>query len=282
MDIVFILKAILLGIVQGLTEFLPISSTGHLIIVQEFIDFPQNAFSTMFSVVIQLASILAVLILFWPRIWVKLKSFFKGEREGRNFMLIWVVGVIPAAVAGFLLNDFIDTYLFSVPTVAAALIVGAIVLLLTEKHFAPKAVTKQVEEITWKQAVGVGMFQVLALWPGFSRSASTIIGGWVMGMTTWLAADYSFFLAIPVMFGASGFSLFKYFRNASELGYATAMTGNQVAALIAGCIASFIVALLVVRAFMAFLRTHSMRGFAIYRLLVGAVLIALIIGGIMN
>lgn len=282
MDIVFILKAVLLGVVQGLTEFLPISSTGHLIIVQNFIEFPQDNFSTMFSVVVQLASIFAVLILFWPRIWVKLKSLLRGEKEGKNFMLIWIIGCIPAALVGVLANDFIDEHLFSVPTVAAALIIGAIMLLVFEKYFAPKAHTKQIEAVTWKQAIGVGMFQVMALWPGFSRSASTIIGGWSMGMTTWLAADYSFFLAIPIMFGASGFSLFKYFRNAAELGTATAMTGSQVVALVAGCIASFIVALLVVRAFMAFLRTHSMRGFAYYRLAIGSLLIVLLLSGIMN
>ena len=279
MDLIYILKAVVLGIVEGLTEFLPVSSTGHLIIVSELIDFPQDAFSNMFNIVIQLAAILAVLILFWPRIWVKLKSFFKGEQEGRNFMLIWVIGCVPAALAGVLLSDFIDAHLFSVPTVAIALIVGAIALLLTERIFAPKAVTKQIEQVTWKQALGVGLFQCLSLWPGFSRSASTIIGGWVMGMSTWLAADYSFFLAIPIMFGATGYSLIKYFMGAAEIGLETAMTGNQIAALIAGCVTSFLVALLVVRAFMAFLRTHKMRGFAIYRLVVGALLVVLLLAG---
>lgn len=276
MDWMLIVKAIVLGVVEGLTEFIPVSSTGHLIIASELIGFEQDAFGIMFNVVIQLAAILAVLILFWPRIWVKLRSFFKGEAEGRRFMAVWVIGCVPAAVAGVLFNDFIDEHLFSVLTVAIALILGALLLLVMERVFAPRARTREVEAITVRQAVGVGVFQCLSLWPGFSRSASTIMGGWAMGMDTHLAADYSFFLAIPIMFGASGYSMAKFFLKGSVDGQPMAMNGSQVVALIVGCVAAFVVAMIVVKAFMAFLKKHSMRGFAIYRLLVGILLLILV------
>ncbi len=266
-DIIFVLKAILMGIVEGLTEFLPVSSTGHLIITQAVTGWPNNEFTRMFSVVIQLAAILAVVILFWPKLWHKVKSFFRGEKEGRQFILIWVLGCLPAAVLGVLFDDFIDEHLFSVPTVALALFVGAILMLVSERYLARRGPLVRLEQIRPKQAVLVGLSQCLSLWPGFSRSAATIMGGWACGFNTSLAAEYSFFLAIPVMFGASGWSLRKY----SFAG----MSLTEAVALAVGFLISFLVAYLVVRSFMAFLRKHKLQGFAWYRIGIAVVLAVL-------
>lgn len=266
-DIIFVLKAILMGIVEGLTEFLPVSSTGHLIITQAVTGWPNNEFTRMFSVVIQLAAILAVVILFWPKLWHKVKSFFRGETEGRQFILIWVLGCLPAAVLGVLFDDFIDEHLFSVPTVALALFVGAILMLVSERYLARRGPLVRLEQIRPKQAVLVGLSQCLSLWPGFSRSAATIMGGWACGFNTSLAAEYSFFLAIPVMFGASGWSLRKY----SFAG----MSLTEAVALAVGFLVSFLVAYLVVRSFMAFLRKHKLQGFAWYRIGIAVVLAVL-------
>ena len=209
-QILFVLKAIILGIVEGVTEFLPVSSTGHLIIFSRFLGMPDDDFMKMFMVVIQLGAILAVLFLFWKKLWGKIKLFFRGDSEGVSFVKVWVLGCIPAAVLGFLLNDLIDEYLFSVTTVAVALIAGALMLLFFEETWAKKSKKKDLKEITTKDALIVGVWQCVSMWPGFSRSAATIMGGWNRGMTTTLAAEYSFFLAIPVMFGASGLKLAKF------------------------------------------------------------------------
>ncbi|MGI6077624.1 MAG: undecaprenyl-diphosphate phosphatase [Fastidiosipilaceae bacterium] len=272
--ILFVLKSILLGIVEGLSEFLPISSTGHLIIAQSLVNWPNDEFNKMFSVVIQLGAILAVVILFWPKLWHKIKSLFRGEKEGINFFIIWIVGCIPAAIFGVLFNDFIDEKLFSVPTVVAALIVGATLMLLLERFMGRQNRVKSLEEITPKQALVVGLFQCLSLWPGFSRSAATIMGGWAMGFTTSLAAEYSFFLAIPVMFGASGWSMRKF-----DFSH---MFVDQWVALIVGFLVSFLVAFLVVKKFMAFLRTHKLKGFAYYRYIISAVLLFLMFSGVLK
>ncbi len=269
----FVIKALVMGVVEGLSEFLPISSTGHLIITQNVLRWPSDEFTKMFSVVIQLGAILAVLILFWPKLWEKLKSFFRGEKEGRNFMIIWVVGCVPAALIGVLADDFIDEHLFSVPTVIAALVVGGVMMILMERHFGKNVKVKTLEEITPKQAVAVGLFQCLSLWPGFSRSAATIMGGWACGFTTSLAAEYSFFLAIPIMFGASGWSMRK-------VSFAS-LTSTEWTALIIGFLVAFAVALLVVNQFMRFLRSHKLRGFAVYRFGLSALLMVLLLAGVL-
>lgn len=273
-SIFFVLKAMLMGIVEGLTEFLPVSSTGHLIITQAVTGWPNDDFTKMFSVVIQLGAILAVLILFWPKLWNKLKSLFRGEKEGRHFLLIWVIGCIPAAVLGVLLNDFIDAHLFSVPTVIGALTVGGLLMLIFEKRFGARRSVRSLEAISPKQAAVVGAFQCLSLWPGFSRSAATIMGGWACGYSTAVAAEYSFFLAIPIMFGASGWSLRKFSFGS--------MTLEQGFALALGFLTAFLVAFVVVRKFMDFLRRHKLRGFAYYRFAVSAVLLVLLLAGVLR
>ncbi|HHX36647.1 MAG TPA: undecaprenyl-diphosphate phosphatase [Clostridiaceae bacterium] len=272
--ILFVFKSIIMGIVEGLSEFLPISSTGHLIIAQSLVNWPNDEFNKMFSVVIQLGAILAVVILFWPKLWHKIKALFRGEKEGINFLIIWVVGCIPAAIFGVLLNDFIDDNLFSVPTVVAALVIGATMMLLFERFLGQRNKVKTLEEITPKQALVVGLFQCLSLWPGFSRSAATIMGGWALGYTTSLAAEYSFFLAIPVMFGASAWSMRKF-----DFGH---MAVDQWVALSIGFLVSFLVAFLVVKRFMDFLRTHKLKGFAYYRYILSAVLLILMFSGILQ
>ncbi|NJP40148.1 undecaprenyl-diphosphate phosphatase [Oscillospiraceae bacterium HV4-5-C5C] len=273
--IIFVIKAIVMGIVEGLSEFLPISSTGHLIITQHLLGLPDDEFEKMFSVVIQLGAILAVLLLFWPRIWDRLKSLFRWEKSGRHFFLVWIIGCVPAVVLGLIYEVLnLDDYLFSVPTVTIALVIGALLMLWLEKRHDSGSLSKaagdwtqDMQQITVRQAWVVGLMQCLSLWPGFSRSAATIMGGWVAGFSTPLAADYSFFLAIPIMFGASGLKLFTFsFKG---------ITLSQVTALLLGFLVAFIVALLVVRAFMAFLHKHKLRGFAYYRLVLAVLLVVL-------
>ncbi|MDI9470022.1 MAG: undecaprenyl-diphosphate phosphatase [Bacillota bacterium] len=284
-EVIYLLKSIVMGIVEGVTEFLPISSTGHLIISQSLLGLPADRFNAMFMVVIQLGAILAVLLLFWPRIWTKLGAFFRGQAEGRQFMRVWILGCLPAVVLGLgweILD--LDAWLFRIPVVAAAMIVGAVLLLVLERRAPGSAAasgqpgaavttTDKVEDISNRQALTVGLMQCLSLWPGFSRSAATIMGGWLAGFTTPLAADYSFFLAIPIMFGASGLKLVR-FDFAGIAGY-------QIASLIVGFVVSFVVALLVVKAFLAFLHRHRLAVFAWYRIAVGALLILLLAVGVL-
>ncbi|QAA33896.1 undecaprenyl-diphosphate phosphatase [Clostridium manihotivorum] len=274
----FILKAIIIAIVEGITEFIPISSTGHMIIVGDIIGFSGTEFTNMFEIVIQLGAILAVVVLYWNKIWTMIKSFFRFEKKGIKFWMVIVVGTIPALILGVIFNDLIDKYLFSAKTVAIGFIVGGILLILTENSYRKRAkhlkVVKDVDEISYVQALKVGIFQCLAMWPGMSRSASTIIGGWVGGLSTAIAAEFSFFLAIPVMIGASGLKLRRF-------NYAT-ITQTEVVALIVGFIVAFIVALLVVEGFIAFLKKKPMRVFAIYRIFAGFILVALILANVIK
>ncbi len=279
-DIVYIIKYIVLGIIEGLTEFLPVSSTGHLIITANVLNVESDSFNKMFMVVVQLSAILAVLVLYWPRIWAALNSFFRGEKAGRHFMLIWVIGCIPAVVMALLFEDFIDEHLFSVPTVIVALVVGAVLLLLGEKRLATKNTMTDVGRISVKQALMVGVAQCFSLWPGFSRSAATIMGGWTAGLTTAAAADYSFFLAIPIMFGASGYSLLKFFRDPTVV--AGSFNGTQILAFALGCIVSFVVALVVVKVFLGFLKRKPLAVFAWYRLGLAALLLVLMLTGVIT
>lgn len=261
----FIIKAMLLGVVEGVTEFLPVSSTGHLIIAVDIFGLPEGKFMNMFNVVIQLGAILAVVWLFWDKLVLKGRSFFKGEAEGRKFLMVWILGCIPAAVLGVLLDDLIDKYLFSVWTVILALVVGAGLMLYLEQAIKPHRFKKEIEDISAKDALVVGAWQCLAMWPGFSRSASTIMGGWFSGMSTSVAAEYSFFLAIPVMFGASGLKLAKFDFAGVQM--------YQYIALIVGFLTAFVTALFVVKAFMGFLKKNGLRVFAYYRVILAIVLL---------
>lgn len=278
LDFIFILKAIIIGIVEGITEFIPVSSTGHMIIVGDLIGFSGTEFTNMFEIVIQLGAILAIVVLYWNKIWTMIKSFFKFEKKGIKFWLVIIVGTIPALVLGVLFNDLIDKYLFSSKTVAIGFIVGGIFLIVAENSFRKKArrarAVKDIDEISYWQAIQVGLFQCLAMWPGMSRSASTIIGGWISGLNTAVAAEFSFFLAIPIMMGASTLKMVKFH-------YST-LTSTEVVALVAGFVVAFIVALIVVDGFIAFLKKKPMRVFAVYRLFAGLILIALILAKIIK
>lgn len=280
-NLIFILKAIIIGIVEGITEFLPVSSTGHMIIVGNLIGFKEGImpaalysknYLDMFEVVIQLGAILAIIFLYWNKMKDSFKNFSPSKpKSGFKFWFNIFVACIPAGVLGMLFHDKIKAKLFYPLPVSIALVVGAIWMIIAEKKYRRKFTTRTIDDITVKQAIVIGCFQCLSLWPGMSRSASTIIGGWISGLSTVAAAEFSFFLALPVMIGASALSLWKH---------SAALNVVQVVALIAGFIVSFIVALVVVDKFVTFLKKKPMKVFAIYRVFVGVILLMLIFSNI--
>ncbi|GFR34442.1 undecaprenyl-diphosphate phosphatase [Thermobrachium celere] len=259
-----ILKAIILGIIEGLTEFLPVSSTGHLIIANKYISFTGN-FANVFDVVIQVGAILAVMLYFKDKIFPK----FEDKRQARRVFRLWykvVVGFLPAAVLGFLLDDYIEEHFFNPRTVAYALIFGAILLLFAEARL-KRIKVDDVDEMTYKDALGVGLFQCLALWPGMSRSASTIIGGLFLGLSREVSAEFSFFLALPTIIGASVLKLFK-----SGLMF----TPYEWLVLFVGTFVSFVVALIVIAAFMSYIKKRKLAPFAYYRIILGIIVLLLL------
>lgn len=271
----FILKSMILGIVEGITEFLPVSSTGHLIIFTNLLKFESISpmYVEMYTYVIQLGAILAVVVLYWSKIKETLIDFFPKkvgfEKSGFRFWLMIVLACVPGGVFGILLDDLADKYLFSPWTVAIALFFGGILMIYAENKLRKKRKGRQILNdviITPKQALIVGFFQCLAIIPGMSRSASTIIGGWVAGLSTVAAAEFSFFLAIPVMCGMSLLKIVK-------IGGLASITGLEVASLAVGFIVSFIVAIFVIDKFISFLKRKPMRIFAFYRMLFAIVVI---------
>lgn len=276
LDILFIIKAIIIGIVEGFTEFIPVSSTGHMIIIGHLIGFVGKAdptslyskeFTDMFEVVIQLGAILAIVVLYWGKIMNTLKNFSpKHKDSGLIFWLKIIVASLPAAVIGLKLDDLIKAKLFHALPVTLALLIGAIWMIYAENKFKGKSITKYIDDITFKQAFIIGCFQCLAMWPGMSRSASTIIGGWIVGLSTIAAAEFSFFLALPVMVGASLLSIIKMQITLNTI---------QIIALTAGFVVSFIVALIVVDKFIGYLKKKDMKVFAYYRIVVAILLFIL-------
>ena len=274
LDLLFILKAIIIAIVEGLTEFIPVSSTGHMILVGNAINF-KGEFAAMFEVVIQLGAILAVVVLFWKKIKDSVIEFFKyifsGGKNGETgfrFGINVLIGCIPMGIVGVLFHKQIKS-LFNVKAVIAGLIVGGILLLVIENIFRKKKhATKHIDNITPIQALKVGVFQVLAVWPGMSRSASTIMGGWIAGLSTPIAAEFSFFLAIPAMIASSGLDLFKFDFSI--------MTPTLWIALVIGFIVAFIVSIVVMDKFITFLKKKPMRVFAVYRVAIGVLLAVLV------
>ncbi len=278
MDIYFIFKAIVIAIVEGVTEFIPVSSTGHMILAGDIIGFPENEFTRMFNVVIQLGAILAIVVLYWNKLFTMAKSFFKGEKKGLNFGIALIIGVLPAAVLGFLFEDFIDAYLFKPLPVIVGLFVGALLLIFVEGKYRGKSSVHEVENITKMQALKIGFFQCLAMWPGMSRSSSTIMGGWVNGLDSKVASEYSFFLAIPVMIGAS---LIKMIKFQSDVGFSS-LGSTEWVSFGLGFVVAFLVALVCVKGFIGYIQRKPMKVFAYYRIAISAIFAVLLITNIIS
>ncbi|KOA19447.1 undecaprenyl-diphosphatase [Clostridium homopropionicum DSM 5847] len=278
-NLIFILKAIIIGIVEGITEFLPVSSTGHMIIVGNLIDFKAGVapaalytkqYIDAFTFIIQLGAILAIVVLYWNKIISTFKNFSpRKPKSGFKFWFNIFIACIPAGVLGLTFNDWIEANLLNPITVTAGLLVGAFWMLFAEKKYRGKFTTKTIDEVNIKQAFFIGCFQCLAIWPGMSRSASTIIGAWIAGLSTVAAAEFSFFLALPVMVGVT-------LKSLVDINLA-ALATVQIIALVVGFIVSFIVALIVVDKFISFLQKRPMRVFAMYRILIGIILLLLFI-----
>lgn len=266
-----ILKAIVLGITEGITEWLPISSTGHMILLDEFIRLDVSAeFLSMFFVVIQLGAIMAVPVLFWDRI--NPFSVKKSSSEKKQILDTWgkvLVGSIPAAVLGFLLDDLLDRYLYNFVVVAAALVVYGISFIFVEKSRAEsKNNILSIETMSYVDALKIGAFQSLSLVPGTSRSGSTILGGMLIGVSREASAEFSFFMAIPVMLGASALKIVKFML----AGFVA--TKDEILLLFVGMIVSFAVSFFVIRFLMDYVKRHDFSLFGYYRILLGiAVLI---------
>ncbi len=271
-SLLFILKSIILGIVEGVTEFLPVSSTGHLVIFENLLGFESisSNYVEMYTYVIQLGAILAVIILYWSKIKDTLINFFPQKvgyaKSGFKFWFMIFIACIPGGVFGVLLDDMAEKYLFKPLPVAITLFLGAIWMLYAENKFRNNNLVKQELSVTPKQALIVGAFQCLAIIPGMSRSASTIIGGWVSGLSTVVAAEFSFFLAIPVMVGMSFLKIVKIG------GFAT-LTPLEITSLIVGFVVSFIVALAVINKFISYLKKKPMKVFVYYRMVFAVIVL---------
>ena len=261
-----VLKAFLLGAVEGITEWLPISSTGHMILFDEFVKLEVSSkFRELFFVVIQLGAILAVCLLYRERLF----PFGKSDSERRGIVSLWIkifVASVPAAILGFLLDDWLDAHLYNYVTVAVTLIVYGLAFILIERKQCGKAYRiNSVDNLPFRTALGIGCFQVLSLIPGTSRSGSTILGAMLLGVSRTAAAEFSFFLAIPVMFGASGLKIAKY---ALEGG--VGFTSAEWVTLMVGVLTAFFVSLVTVRFLVGFVRGHSFAAFGWYRIALGA------------
>ncbi len=291
MNLIEWLKVILLGIVEGITEWLPISSTGHLILVDEFVKLHQSeAFMEMFNVVIQLGAILAVVVLYWEKLWpfhtkkkANAANWFKKEptnkvtKIGQNFcnnycfmdkIILWlkiVLACVPAMVVGLPLDDWMEEHFHNATVVSLALIVYGIVFIIIENYNKKRTPRiDSLETLTFKDAFLIGVFQVLSLIPGTSRSGSTIIGGILLGTSRELAAEFTFFLAIPVMFGASFLKLLKF---------GLAFTGTELAVLIIGMVVAFAISILAIKFLMGYIKKHDFKVFGWYRIVLGIIVL---------
>ena len=262
MDNLALLKALFLGLIEGLTELLPISSTGHLILFGHLIDFQSDS-GRAFEVVIQLGAILAVCWLYRQKIIELVKGFFSGDVHARRFAINVFVAFLPAVVIGVLAVDFIKQVLFSPLVVAFALIIGGLIIFAVEaREYKPKTI--EATDISLKQAILVGFAQCVAMIPGTSRSGATIIGGMLSGLSRKAATEFSFFLAMPTMLGAATYDLF---RNANVL------TSDNLVNISVGFMAAFVAALLVIKALVKFVEKHSLRVFAWYRIVLGILIL---------
>lgn len=261
MDILILIKAFILGVVEGATEFLPISSTGHLIIVGDLLQFNSER-DKVFKIVIQLGAILAICWEYRSRLGHVVANV--GEPASKRLFVNIALAFLPAAILGMLFHDIIKTYLFTPLTVSMALILGGFAILLIEKY-KPEFDTATVDDMDWKHALKIGLAQSMALFPGVSRAGATILGGVVFGLSRKAAAEFSFFLAIPIMFAATGYDLFKNW----ELLHA-----NDIPVFAVGFITAFFSALLMVRGLLKYVSNHDFRIFAWYRIVFGLIVLA--------
>ena len=266
-----LLKAVLFGIVEGVTEWLPVSSTGHLILLNEFVTLKMSEeFNSMFDVVIQLGAILAVIVLFFH----KLNPFApsKSSLEKKQTWSLWFkvcAAILPSGILGVLFDDWMDANLHNGIVVSIALIVYGIAFILVERRNQGKysRAISDVHEIDYRTAIAIGVFQCLSLVPGTSRSGSTILGAILIGVGRSAGAEFSFFMAIPTMLGASAIKGLKFMLSGVEA------TGTEIGVLIVGCIVSFLVSLLVIKGLMEYVRNHSFKVFGIYRIVLGALVL---------
>ncbi|MGI4884538.1 MAG: undecaprenyl-diphosphate phosphatase [Janthinobacterium lividum] len=262
--------ALLLAIVEGITEFLPVSSTGHMIIASALLGIQMTPFAKLYLVVIQLGAILSVLVVYWKR-------FFQSF----DFYLKLLVAFLPIVVVGLLLKKHIDALLESVTTVGAMLLVGGVVLLFVDRWFPQEDSQKGGHPVTnpsWKEAFVIGLFQCLAVVPGVSRSAATIIGGLTQKLTRRAAAEFAFFLAMPTMAAAAAKDLYDFYKEAKTHGVSLGhlFSGQEIKLLVLGNVVAFVVALLAIRLFVGFVAKYGFRAFGIYRIVVGGLLLLLI------
>ena len=273
MDILNMIKAVLFGIVEGVTEWLPISSTGHMILLNEILPFEgvSESFYSMFEVVVQLGAILAVVVLFWHQIWPLGRNQQTGRVEWkRPILTLWckiLVACVPAAVIGLLFDDVFERLFYNYVSVAIALIVFGVAFIVVENlRKGRKSRIRSLARLDYKTVLLIGVFQVIAaVFPGTSRSGATIVGALMLGVSRKVAAEFTFFLAIPVMFGASLLKLVKY-------GFAFA--GNELAILLVSMIVAFAVSILVIQFLLSYIRKHDFKVFGWYRIVLGAVVLA--------
>lgn len=268
MEFIEIIKAIILGVIEGITEWLPISSTGHMILADEFIKLNMSdAFKEMFLVVIQLGAILAVVLLYFH----KLNPFSpkKSMKEKKDTVSIWLkvgIGVLPAAILGFLFDDWLDAHFYNYITVSIMLVVYGILFIFVENRNKKKAAkVSDFSSLPYKTAFGIGMFQVLSLIPGTSRSGATILGAILLGTSRPIAAEYSFFMSIPIMLGASTLKLIKFGLD---------FTGMEIAILLTGLIVAFVVSILSIKFLMRYIRNNDFKAFGWYRIILGIVVLS--------
>lgn len=273
MEFFDLIKAIILGFVEGMTEFAPVSSTGHMIIVDDLWlktnEFLGDGSANTFKIVIQLGSILAVVVVMWKRM-LSLVGLYKieGQTATRKFNLGHViVGIIPAGILGVLFEDFIDENLFTTKTVIIGLIIGAIWMIVADKFRPKKPTIKSLDDLSYGKAFKVGLIQCLSLWPGFSRSGATISGGVMLGLDHRTASDFTFIMAVPIMAGASGISLLKNWDQ---------LEPNHIGFYAIGFISAFVFALLAIKFFLKLISKVKLVPFAIYRLMLAAILIVVL------
>lgn len=258
-----IVQSVIIAIVEGITEFIPISSTGHMIITEKLLAVPETEFTKVFTIAIQLGAILAVVVLYW-------KKFF--DLNNWHFYVKLLIGVIPAIILGLLFSKKIDALLESTTTVAFALLIGGIILIFVDKFFTRPRIQSE-KQVSYVNSFTIGIWQCLAMVPGVSRSAASIIGGMQQKLTRSAAAEFSFFLAVPTMLAATGYKLLKFYKENGGF------SGEEIKLLAVGNIIAFVVAMIAIKFFIEFLKKHGFRVWGIYRVILGIILLIMIYTG---